>query len=119
MNITTVDFVILNNASFKASVEFKEDDIPIDISPYTFYLQCRPGYQSSTVYFQLDSVTPTGGITTDPTAGLVTIEIPYSLTSTFTWHDAVYDMIARDPVNGTQLRVLEGRVYINFGATIV
>ena len=119
MNITTVDLVILNNASFKAAVEFKENDIPIDITPYDFYMQCRPGYQSSHIYFSLDSISPTGGITTDPSHGLITIEVPYSLTSTFTWHDAVYDVVAKDRTTGIQLRALEGRVYINFGTTLI
>ena len=52
MNITKVDFVILNNASFEASVELKESELPIDLTGFTFYMQCRPSYQSSTVYFK-------------------------------------------------------------------
>ena len=61
MNVTKVDLVILNNATFQASVELKEDEIPIDLTGYTLYLQCRPSYQSSTIYFDLSSL-PNQGI---------------------------------------------------------
>jgi len=115
MNVTKVDLVILNNATFQASVELKEDEIPIDLTGYTLYLQCRPSYQSSTIYFDLSSL-PNQGIVLDPTAGKFTITIPASQTSTFEFKDAVYDMVAKK-ADGTQLRAMEGDVFIDFGAT--
>ena len=117
MNITKVDFVILNNASFEASVELKESELPIDLTGFTFYMQCRPSYQSSTVYFEVSS-NPNGGITVDPTHGKFTISLPIALTSTFTWKDGVYDVVAKKS-DGTQLRALEGSVFIDFGTTQV
>ena len=115
MNVTKVDLVILNNASFQASVELKEEEIPIDLSGYSMYMQCRPSYQSSTVYFELSSL-PNQGIVIDAANGKFTLSIPASLTSTFTFHDAVYDVVAKK-ADGTQLRAMEGDVFIDFGAT--
>ncbi len=117
MNVSKVDIVILNNASFQAKVELKEDDIPIDLTGYSFHMQCRPSVQSSTVYFELSSMT-NGGITVDPTHGLLTINLSASETETFSWLDGVYDLVAVK-ADGTQLRALEGNVFINFGATQV
>ena len=115
MNVTKVDLVILNNATFQASVELKEDEIPIDLTGYSMYLQCRPSYQSSTIYFELSSH-PNGGIVIDPTNGKFTISIAASETADFTFHDAVYDVVAQK-ADGTQLRAMEGNVFIDFGAT--
>ena len=117
MNVTKVDLIILNNATFQASVELKEADIPIDLSGYTFYMQCKPSYQSSTIYFELSSQV-NGGITVDPTQGKFTINIPASETSTFTFLDGVYDVVAVK-TDGTQLRAMEGDVFIDFGTTKV
>lgn len=115
MNVTKVDLVILNNASFQASVEFKEEDVPIDLTGYTMHLQCRPSHQSSTIYFSLSSA-PNDGILIDPKNGKFTISISASDTSSFSFLDAVYDVVAVKP-DGTQLRAMEGNVYIDFGAT--
>ena len=115
MNITKVDLVILNNATFQASIELKEDDIPIDLTGYTMYMHCRPSYQSSTIYFELHSNT-NGGIVIDPTHGKFTLNIPASQTATFEFLDAVYDVVAVK-ADGTQLRAMEGKVFIDFGAT--
>lgn len=117
MNVTKVDLVILNNATFQASVELKESEIPIDLTGYTFYMHCKPSYQSSTIYFDLSSL-PNGGIVVDPTAGKFTITIPASQTATFEFKDAVYDLVAQK-ADGTQLRAMEGNVFIDFGATII
>ena len=115
MNVTKVDLVIMNNASFQASVELKESEIPIDLSGYTMYLHCRPSYQSSTIYFELSSL-PNQGIVIDAANGKFTLNISASQTSTFTFYDAVYDVVAKK-ADGTQLRAMEGNVYIDFGAT--
>lgn len=115
MNVTKVDLVILNNASFQASVELKEDDIPINLSGYDMYMQCRPSYQSSTIYFELTSQ-PNGGIVIDAANGKFTMAIAASDTATFEFKDAVYDLVAKKS-DGTQLRAMEGNVYIDFGAT--
>ena len=115
MNVTNVDLVILNNATFQASVELKESDIPIDLTGYSLYLQCRPSHQSSTIYFELSS-DPGGGIVIDPTHGKFSINIPSSVTSDFDWYDGVYDVVAVKS-DGTQLRAMEGNVFINFGST--
>jgi hypothetical protein len=117
MNVTKADLVILNNATFQASIELKESDIPIDLTGYNFYMQCRPSYQSSTVYFEVTSNT-NGGIVIDPTHGKFTITIPASQTSQFTFLDGVYDVIAVKS-DGTQLRAMEGNVFIDFGTTQV
>ena len=115
MNVTKVDLVILNNASFQASVELKEEDIPIDLSSYEMYMQCRPSYQSSTIYFELTSQ-PNGGIFIDAANCKFTMTISASETATFEFKDAVYDLVAKK-ADGTQLRAMEGNVYIDFGAT--
>jgi len=115
MNVTKVDLVILNNATFQASVELKEEEIPIDLTGYTLYLQCRPSYQSSTIYFELDS-NPNGGIDVDPAKGKFTLNIPASQTSSFEFLDGVYDVVAQKS-DGTQLRAMEGNVYVDFGST--
>lgn len=117
MNITKADLVILNNSTFQASIEFKEDSIPIDLTGYTFHMQCRPGVQSSVVYFELSSATG-GGITTDPTHGIININISASETETFKWLDGVYDIVAIKP-DGTRLRAMEGSVFIDFGSTLI
>ena len=115
MNVTKVDLVILNNANFQASVELKESDIPIDLTGYSMYMQCKPSYQSSTVYFHLTS-SANDGITIDPTNGKFSLFIPASVTATFTFHDGVYDVVAIKP-DGTQLRAMEGSVFVDFGVT--
>ena len=115
MNVTKADLVILNNATFQASVELKTDSTPIDLTGYTFYMQCRPSYQSSTVYFELDSST-IGGIVVDAINGKFTINISASQTETFNWLDAVYDVVAVK-TDGTRVRAMEGMVFIDFGTT--
>lgn len=115
MNVTKVDLVIMNNATFQASVELKEEEIPIDLTGYTLYMHCRPSHQSSTTYFELHSGL-NGGIVVDATAGKFTLNIPASQTATFNFLDAVYDVVAVKS-DGTQLRAMEGGVFIDFGAT--
>ena len=117
MNVTKVDLVILNNANFQASVELKESEIPIDLTGFSMQMHCKPSHQSSTIYFELSS-NPNGGIIIDPTNGKFTLHIPASVTSTFTFHDGVYDVVATKS-DGTQLRAMEGNVYIDFGSTII
>jgi hypothetical protein len=115
MNVTKADLVILNNANFQATVELKEDSLPIDLTGYTFHMQCRPSHRSSAIYFELSS-NPNEGIVIDPTHGKFTISISASMTETFTWLDGVYDVIAVK-ADGTQLRAMEGSVFIDFGST--
>jgi hypothetical protein len=52
----------------------------------------------------------------DPTHGKFTLNIPASQTATFEFLDAVYDVVAVKS-DGTQLRAMEGKVFIDFGAT--
>ena len=113
--VTNVDLVILNNASFKATVELKEGDQPLDLSGYSLKMQCRPGLRSSTTYFELTS-DPNGGIEVTPLEGKFVMSMPASTTSTFEFLDGVYDVISVDATGNTK-RLIEGNVYMDFGAT--
>lgn len=114
MNVTNVDLVIMNNSAFQASVEFKEEEIPLDLTGYTFRMQCRPSHRSSTVYFELDS-SSNGGIVVTPSVGRIQLNIPASVTATFDFLDGVYDVVGEK--SGTVIRAMEGNVYVNFGVT--
>jgi hypothetical protein len=113
--VTNIDLVILNNAAFKATVELSEGETPLDLSGYSLKMQCRPGVRSSTTYFELSSEAD-GGIVVTPFEGKFEMSMPASTTSTFEFLDGVYDVIATDS-DGKTKRLIEGNVYIDFGAT--
>lgn len=84
--------------------------VPINLTGYTARMQARKGYNASDVLF--DASTANGMITLTPATGEVLIVLPESVTSTFKWPQALYD-IELTSSDGTVTRLLQGSIDIS------
>ena len=83
---------------------------PVDLTGYTATMQFRP-YNNDTapLYYDASSNITLGGI-----AGTISLTIPASVTGTFTWPSALYDLLLTDS-SGNVYPLLTGIVGFNPG----
>lgn len=85
--------------------------VPVDLTGYTAMMQIRPWAGSPTLLYDASSDITLYGIT-----GEFTINISAADTSTFTWPQAVYDLLMTDPY-GNVTRLMSGTVTVSTGVT--
>ena len=80
---------------------------PVDLTGYTATMQFRP-YNNDTapLYYDASSNITLGGI-----AGTISLTIPASVTGTFTWPSALYDLLLTDS-SGNVYPLLTGIVTV-------
>jgi hypothetical protein len=90
--------------------------LPVDLTGYTATLQILPYPLATSILYDASSNITLGGPTGDPTTGIITINIPASVTGTFTWWAGVYDLLLTDLV-GTVYRFAQGNVTVSPGVS--
>lgn len=85
--------------------------LPVDLTGYTPTLQILPYPLATTILYDASS-----NITLDGPTGIITINIPASVTGTFTWWAGVYDLLLTD-LAGTVTRFTQGNVNVSPGVS--
>jgi hypothetical protein len=85
--------------------------LPVDLTGYTATLQIRPYPLAPMILYDASSNITLGGPT-----GIVTINIPASVTGGFTWWNGVYDLLLTS-INGTATRLTQGNVTVSPGVS--
>lgn len=86
--------------------------IPVDLTGYTAAMQFKP-YASPTAPVLYDA---SADLTLGGVAGAITLSIDATDTETFTWFQAVYDLLLTDS-GGVVTRLLSGSVIISAAVT--
>lgn len=105
------NFTIEQGTTHRMTFRWEDSNgVPINLTGYTARMQARKGYNASDVLF--DASTANGMITLTPATGEVLIVLPESVTSTFKWPQALYD-IELTSSDGTVTRLLQGSIDIS------
>ena len=108
-------FVIEKNAGFSKVLIFKDKNSrPVNLTGYAANMQIRTNDGA----LQVDMSTANGRITIGGTDGSVTLSIPASITSTLNFVTAAYDLLLT-PAGGQPFRLLEGRISLSPGVTVI
>jgi hypothetical protein len=99
-----VNFVCPQGSTFRRTLAYTLDDLPIDLSGYSSRLQVREAYYSAN---PVVSLTSGNGISIDGPDGLIDILISASVTSAFPTGIHVYDLEIISPSNIVD-RLIEG-----------
>lgn len=84
---------------------------PVDLTGYSAALQIRAFPLSTTILYDAS-----GNLTLGGTAGTISLSIPASATTGFTWWQGAYDLILTSPA-GVVTRLLQGSVTVTPGVT--
>lgn len=85
--------------------------LPVDLTGYAATLQILAFPLSTIILYDASSNITLGGPT-----GIISINIPASVTGGFTWWAGVYDLLLTDPA-GTVYRFTQGNVTVNPGVS--
>ena len=85
--------------------------LPVDLTGYTATLQILPYPLAPTILYDASPNITLGG-----PSGIISINIPASTTSGFTWFQGVYDMLLTG-IDGTVTRLIQGNVTVSPGAS--
>jgi hypothetical protein len=99
-----VNFVCPQGSTFRRTLTYTLDDLPVDLSGYSSRLQVRQAYYSDNPIVSLVSGS---GITIGGSAGTIDIFIAASATSNFPAGNHVYDLEIVSPSNIVD-RLIEG-----------
>lgn len=112
----STDLKIDQFATFTTAFKWqtKSSGQPVNLTGYTAAMQIRRTPDSATALVSISS--PSNGITIDPLNGKVTIEIPYTTTSTLTPGKYVYDLVLTNTASKKK-RLVEGVVVVDAGVT--
>jgi hypothetical protein len=111
MTAATTDFLIEQGATFRREILYKDSaGAVINLTGYTARMQVRRSKSSSTVL--LDMTTANLRLVITPAEGKIVIDLPATLTATFTWPRGVYDLEIESS-GGVVTRLLEGEVSIS------
>lgn len=83
--------------------------LPVDLTGYTPTLQILPYPLATNILYDASSNITLGGPT-----GIITIDIPASATSGFTWGNGVYDLLLTG-IAGNVMRFAQGDVTVSVG----
>jgi hypothetical protein len=103
-----VNFVCPQGSTFRKTVTYKIDDVPVNITGYTSRLQVRETHYSTNT---ITSLTSGSGITLGGSAGTIDILISASATATFDPGNWVYDLEVQSS-SGIVDRLIEGSFII-------
>lgn len=84
---------------------------PVDLTGYTATMQFRPYKLSTDILYDASADIVLGGVT-----GAIALSIPAADTETFTWWNAVYDLLLTSS-QGTATRLLAGSVSVSPAVT--
>lgn len=101
-----VNFVCPQGTTFRRTVTYKIDEIPVDLSGYSARLQVRAAHYSSDYIVSLSSGS-IGGITLGGSAGTIDILIDADTTANFPNGNHVYDLEIISPSEYVD-RIIEG-----------
>ena len=99
-----VNFVCPQGSTFRRTLTYTLDEVPVDLTGYSSRLQVREAYYSEDPVVSLVSGS---GITIGGSAGTIDILISASVTSTFPTGTHVYDLEIISPSNIVD-RLVEG-----------
>jgi hypothetical protein len=99
-----VNFVCPQGSTFRRTLTYSLDEVPVDLSGYSSRLQVRQAYYSEDPIVSLVSGS---GITLGGSAGTIDILISASVTSEFPTGTHVYDLEIVSPSNIVD-RLIEG-----------
>lgn len=95
----------------QAVVNGGQQVLPVDLTGYTPTLQILPYPLATTILYDASSNITLGG-----TTGIITINIPASITAGFTWWSGVYDLLLTG-IDGTVTRFTQGDVTVSPGVS--
>lgn len=111
MTAATTDFLIEQGTTFRRELFYKDAaGVAVNLTGYTARMQVRRSKSSSTVL--LDMTTANSRLAITPALGKIVIDLPATLTATFTWPRGVYDLEIESS-GGVVTRLLEGEVSIS------
>lgn len=111
------DFVIEQGATFTRTIQWEDEDGPVDPTGWTVAMQIRT--LSGTLLVDLSSVDPPGGIELDSVAKRAIVTIPATVTALLNFKGARHDVLLVHP-DGPQvdaIRLLEGEVDVSGAVT--
>lgn len=85
--------------------------LPVDLTGYTATLEISAFPLAPTILYDASSNITLGGPT-----GIITINIPASVTGNFTWWNGVYDLLLTS-INGQVTRLTQGNVTVSAGVS--
>lgn len=100
-----VNFVCPQGSTFRRTLTYTLDEVPVDLSGYSSRLQVREYYYSTDPVVSL--ISGSGGITMGGSAGTIDILISASTTSVFPTGTHVYDLEIVSPSDIVD-RLIEG-----------
>ena len=121
-----VQFIIDINADFDQELIWQDSSgNPINLTGYSAAMDIAnvaeppvlPTQPQQIIYYTLSSEGEDPGITFAPTEGMIFLYIPASVTATFTFLSAVYDLVLTAP-GGEVLRLLQGPIRCSPGVTV-
>lgn len=102
-------FYIEQGATFIRNMNYKIDNVPVDLSTYTAKMQIRKDYGSEILYIELS--TENGRIELNNPEGRIKLEIDADATELLNFETGVYDI---ELYTGSQvIRLLQGTVFLD------
>lgn len=112
------DLYIEQGATYSRVVTWKDQyKVPLSLVGYTMEMQIREKFDSASVIATSAGTSPTITLTSGGVAGTITITIAKSVTASFSFESAVYDLELTKTSDGTVIRLLEGEVFLSKEAT--
>lgn len=115
MTATTLDLSIEQGANFERSIQVRNNDgTAKDLTGYSARMQVRQTYSSLVVL--VEASTANGYITINSPGGIVTINIPATITEPLDWVVAVYDVEIFTSATNV-IRILQGSMSLSLEVT--
>jgi hypothetical protein len=110
-------FVMNNNGDFNQPITVSAGGVPMDFTGYEAKMSIGDQRPPTVIYHTLNSTGMNPEITfPSPTMGHILLALPESVTHTFTFTNAVYDLILMPP-GGGDLVFLQGNITLVQGVT--
>ena len=103
-----VNFLCPQGSTFRKTITYKLDEVPVNLTGYSSRLQVRQTHYDTNLVVSLTSAS---GITLGGSAGTIDLLIAASATALFEAGNFVYDLEVQSP-NGTVDRLIEGSFII-------
>lgn len=116
MTAATLPLLIEQGATFEHELTISDDAGTVVLTGYSARMDIRPCAGHTTALHRLDT-SDAGGIAIDGPAGIVQLRIPATVTRTFGWEKAVYDLLLTSP-DGHDRRLIEGPITVKPGVTV-
>lgn len=122
--MSDIDLQLSKGVTFKAVFNYRDSDgNPVNLSGYSARMQVRRGYDDTELLVSLTSEEPytsDGDITIDNSESSITVYIPSSVTSTFDWSIALYDILLISPNQNADIeKIAKGKIFCNKTVTII